>query len=165
MENILFRKEVHSGDPEKIESIVRSSGFFREDEVKVAVELVEERLQKGAESGYEFIFAELHGVTVGYSCYGLIPCTLHSYDLYWIATHQEFMNQGIGRNLLRETELDIGMLGGTGIYVETSSKELYAPTRAFYLKNGYREKARFEDFYDRGDDKVVYVKMINRISL
>ena len=158
METLTFRKEVIPSDPLRIESIVRSSGFFREDEVKVAVELAEERLEKGAESGYEFIFVELEGITVGYSCFGLIPCTLHSYDLYWIATHRDHMNQGIGRKLLAETERTIRELGGNGIYVETSSKELYAPTRAFYLKNGYQEKARFEDFYDLGDDKVVYVK-------
>jgi ribosomal protein S18 acetylase RimI-like enzyme len=158
MEEIMFRREVKPEDAERVEAIVRSSGFFREDEIAVAVELVEERLVKGAESGYAFIFAENGGITAAYSCFGLIPCTLHSYDLYWIATHRDQMNRGIGRRLLIETESEIRKLGGETIYVETSSRDLYAPTRAFYLKNGYIEKARFEDFYDRGDDKVVYVK-------
>lgn len=158
MEEIMFRREVKPEDAERVEAIVRSSGFFREDEIAVAVELVEERLVKGAESGYAFIFAESGGITAAYSCFGLIPCTLHSYDLYWIATHRDQMNRGIGRRLLIETESEIRKLGGETIYVETSSRDLYAPTRAFYLKNGYIEKARFEDFYDRGDDKVVYVK-------
>jgi ribosomal protein S18 acetylase RimI-like enzyme len=100
------------------------------------------------------------GETVAYSCYGLIPCTLHSYDLYWIATHKDFMNKGIGRALLRETENAIWKSGGTGIYVETSSKDQYSPTRAFYDNNGYILKARYEDFYDRGDDKCVYIKRV-----
>jgi ribosomal protein S18 acetylase RimI-like enzyme len=157
-EPITLRREVTQSDLVKVESIVRSTGFFREDEITIAVELVDERLRRGAESGYEFIFAQLGGETVGYSCFGLIPCTLHSYDLYWIATHQDFMNRGIGRMLLTETESSIWKSGGTGIYVETSSKELYAPTRAFYLKNGYVEKVRFENFYDMGDHKIVYIK-------
>jgi len=55
-------------------------------------------------------------------------------------------------------EKTVRALGGKGIYIETSSLPKYEPTRAFYLKNGYPEKARFEDFYDTGDDKVVYVK-------
>jgi ribosomal protein S18 acetylase RimI-like enzyme len=147
-------------DPFHIEKIVRSTGFFREDEVLVAVELVEERLLKGADSGYEFLFADLGGIPVAYSCYGLIPCTVHSYDLYWIATHKKHMNRGIGRTLLLETEKTIKKTGGYGIYVETSSKEQYAPTRAFYEKNGYTLKARFEDFYDKGDDKCIYVKYL-----
>jgi len=147
-------------DPARIKEIVSSTGFFREDEIHVAVELIEEWLSKGEASGYEFLFAEIDGKTVAYSCYGLIPCTLHSYDLYWIATHKDFMNKGIGRALLRETEKAIQKAGGIGIYVETSSKGQYDPTRAFYENNDYILKARFEDFYDRGDDKVVYIKKV-----
>jgi len=159
-----LRRDVRPDDPAIVEEIVRSTGFFREDEVTVAVELVRERLNKGAESGYEFIFAETGGRTVGYSCFGLIPCTLQSYDLYWIATHRDFMNRGIGRKLLEETEAVIRSGCGNGVYVETSSKPLYTPTRAFYEKNGYMLKARFGDFYDRGDDKIVYVKYLQQDS-
>jgi ribosomal protein S18 acetylase RimI-like enzyme len=138
--------------------IVTSTGFFRDDEIPVAAELAEERLEKGTASGYEFLFAEIAGETVAYSCYGLIPCTLHSYDLYWIATHLDYMNRGIGKRLLQETEKAIFSSGGHAIYVETSSKEQYAPTRAFYENNHYLLQARFENFYAPGDDKLVYVK-------
>jgi ribosomal protein S18 acetylase RimI-like enzyme len=147
-------------DPARIKEIVSSTGYFRDDEILIAVELVEEWLLKGKASGYEFLFAEVGGETIAYSCWGLIPCTLHSYDLYWIAAHKDFMNKGIGRALLRETENAIWKAGGTGIYVETSSKPQYIPTRAFYEKNGYILKARFEDYYDRGDDKIVYKKKV-----
>jgi ribosomal protein S18 acetylase RimI-like enzyme len=145
-------------DPAHIREIVSSTGFFREDEIHIAVELPEEWLAKGAASGYEFLFADIDGKPVAYSCYGLIPCTLHSYDLYWIATHQDYKNRGIGCALLRETEKAIQKAGGITIYVETSSRDQYAPTRAFYENNSYILKARYEDFYDRGDDKVVYIK-------
>jgi ribosomal protein S18 acetylase RimI-like enzyme len=158
--NITFRSTVHSNDPSIVESIVRSTGFFREDEIPVAVELVEERLKNGTESGYEFLFVETEGRTVAYSCYGLIPCTLHSYDLYWIVTHKDYMYRGIGKRLLQETENAIKAAGGHGIYVETSSKDQYIPTRAFYEKNNYLLKARFRDFYDTNDDKCVYVKNV-----
>jgi len=157
-DQIVLRKIVVPTDPETITKIVVSTGFFREDEVLVAAELAEERLEKGASSGYEFLFAEIEGETVAYSCYGLIPCTLQSFDLYWIATHRNYMNRGIGKQLLHETERAIFRSGGKSIYVETSSKELYAPTRAFYEKNQYLLKAKFEDFYAPGDDKLVYVK-------
>ncbi len=156
-----LRKEVIKSDPETIKKIVTSTGFFREDEILVAAELAAERLQKGAASGYEFMFAELDGRPVAYSCYGLIPCTLHSYDLYWIATHRDFMNRGIGKSLLLETEKAIFAFGGKRIYVETSSKELYKPTQAFYERNKYILKARLEEFYAPEDDKLIYVKSID----
>jgi len=155
-----LRTEVKESDPAAIREIIRSSGFFREDEVDVAVELAEERLAKGAASGYEFIFAEIGGDVVSYACYGLIPCTLVSYDLYWIATRNDQRGTGVGRIVLAEVEKSILALGGKAIYVETSGMAKYEPTRAFYLKNGYPEKARFEDFYAEGDDKVVYVKKL-----
>jgi ribosomal protein S18 acetylase RimI-like enzyme len=158
IEQIVLRNEVSLADPDTITTIVTSTGFFREDEILVAAELAEERLQKGADSGYEFLFAEIAGETVAYSCYGLIPCTLQSYDLYWIVTHRDFMNRGIGKHLLQETEKTIILAGGKGIYVETSSKDQYIPTRAFYENNQYLLRARFENFYAPADDKLVYVK-------
>ena len=158
--NIIIRYEVNHADPVAIEKIVSSSGFFRPDEVPVAVELATERLEKGAESGYEFVIAEVDGATVAYACFGLIPCTLYSFDLYWIATHEDYRGKGIGKIVLKEVEKSVSALGGKAIYVETSYLPKYEPTRAFYLKNDYIEKARFEDFYNEGDDKVVYLKKV-----
>lgn len=160
--SLIFRTEVQKDDIDRVTEIVRSTGFFREDEIMVARELVEEAYHKGVESGYEFIFAETNGTVVGYSCYGLIPCTLKSYDLYWIATHNDFRGKGIGRLVLEETEKRIKELGGITVYVETSSKEQYQSTRSFYEHNNYILKARFEDFYDSGDDKFVYIKVVSR---
>ncbi len=160
-ENLTFRSHVKFEDIEAVTDIVRSTGFFREDEVLVARELVEEAFHKGKESGYEFIFAESEGRTISYSCYGLIPCTLKSYDLYWIATHNDFRGKGIGRIVLKQTEEAVNKLGGKTVYVETSSKEQYISTRVFYEKNDYILKAQFEDFYDIGDDKCVYIKVVS----
>jgi hypothetical protein len=44
------------------------------------------------------------------------------------------------------------------VYVETSGRRDYAPTRAFYERAGYRPEARLADFYAPGDDKWIYVK-------
>lgn len=160
MKHIHFRTEVKTSDVEIVKEIVTTTGFFHPEEIDIAIELVEERLAKGAASGYEFIFLEYEGKTVAYSCYGLIPLTKSSYDLYWIATHAEYRGKGLGKILLRETENNIINRGGTNIYAETSSRVLYEPTRQFYLHNGYDLKAQFEDYYDEGDDLVYFVKRI-----
>ncbi len=147
-------------DIQSIREIVESAGFFRADEIEIAIELAEERLVKGKSSGYEFLFACQNGKPVAYSCYGLIPCTIKSYDLYWIATHNNYRGMGIGSYLLKLTEQEIADIGGYGIYAETSSRKQYFSTRKFYEKNNYQMKACFENFYDDGDDKVVYVKYL-----
>jgi len=139
---------------------VEAISNVNEAEIDVAVELAEERLEKGESSGYEFLFLEFEGKTVAYSCFGLIPCTKSSFDLYWIATHADFRNRGLGALLLKVTEETIKKLKGSGVYVETASRAQYLPTRQFYEKNGYTLKAQFEDYYDKGDDLVYYVKKI-----
>jgi len=156
-----FRSDVRPGDVSVVEEIIRSTGFFREDEIIVACELVEERLEKGKKSGYEFLFAEMGGQTVAFTCYGPIPCSLVSYDLYWIATQQEFRNQGVGRILLAKTETDIRNSGGHSVYIETSSKSEYESTRSFYLRNNYLLKAELDDYYEPGDNKLIFVKKLN----
>ncbi len=160
MESIInsFRTEVKKSDPETIREIVTSTGFFNPEEIEIAVELADEFLAKGIESGYQFIFLDHKNDTMGYSCYGKIPGTKNSYALYWIAVHEKFRNQGLGKVLLQETEKEIFNQDGNGIYVETSSRAQYVPTRMFYEKNGYLLKTRFEDYYDEGDDLVFYLK-------
>jgi ribosomal protein S18 acetylase RimI-like enzyme len=128
--------------------------------VPVAVELVEAAVDEGDESGYHFIFAEVNGRVVSYSCYGHIAGTDAGYDLYWIATHNDLRGSGIGKKVLDETHKAINEMGGRYIIAETSSLDKYAPTRGFYLKNGYTEDGRIADYYKVGDAKVIYVKRI-----
>ena len=157
---ISYRDKPIPSDVDSIRSIVRSSGFFSTEEVEMAVELVQENLSKGESSGYYFLFVEINERIVGYSCYGPIPCTKESYDLYWIALLDEFRGRGIGRDLLQRTEEKIGEMGGRRIYVDTSSREQYEPTRSFYRAGGYEQEAVLKDFYSHGDDKVIYVKQV-----
>jgi ribosomal protein S18 acetylase RimI-like enzyme len=159
-EPLTFREEARPQDAARVREIVSSTGFFHDHEVAVAVELVEERLRRGPESGYLFLFAEKGGRAVGYSCYGEIACTRGSYDLYWIAVHQDCRGQGIGGRLLRATEERIAAAGGRIVWVETSGRPQYEPTREFYRRGGYAREAVMRDFYDAGDDKVLYVKRL-----
>ncbi|HUS86242.1 MAG TPA: GNAT family N-acetyltransferase [Bacteroidales bacterium] len=159
-EDIKIRTEVRPGDRSAVEKIVTSTGFFRSDEIKVAVELIEEKLTQGDGSGYEFVFAEIGDQVAAYVCFGLIPCSLISYDLYWIATDKDYQKKGLGKLLLEKTEDIVRAGGGKAIYIETSSRPLYEPTRVFYLRNGYQLKARLEDFYDISDDKLIFFKRL-----
>jgi acetoin utilization deacetylase AcuC-like enzyme/ribosomal protein S18 acetylase RimI-like enzyme len=153
-----FRYDPVPADMEAIRHLVTATGFFREDEVEIAVELVRERLEKGPASGYHFVMASKAGRLAGYGCYGPIPCTVAAYDIYWIAVSPEFQGKGLGQVLLTRMEQQIIDAGGRAIYVETASQTKYAPTRAFYERCGYTVAATLPDFYSPGDDKVIYSK-------
>jgi hypothetical protein len=62
--------------------------------------------------------------------------------------------------LLAESEARIAAAGGRLVWVETSSRAQYQPTRAFYLRCGYCEAARLADFYAPGDAKVIFVRRL-----
>jgi len=138
--------------------MAESTEFFRPDEVDIAVELVDAFVANGEASGYEFRFAEQNGWVVGYICYGLIGCTLGSYDIYWIVVDRQSQGKGIGRLLLQEAEQDLVSRHARLVYIETSNKPQYEPTRQFYQRCGYNVAAVMKDFYDDGDDKVVLVR-------
>jgi ribosomal protein S18 acetylase RimI-like enzyme len=157
---ITFRDSVRPRDEAAVAKIISSSGFFNFDELRVAVELVGERLVHGLSSGYHFIFIEDAGNTVGYSCFGPIPMTRSSWDLYWIAIRDDMRGGGFGRMLMRETEKVVKELGGTKVYADTSSREQYTPTRAFYEKSGYAAEAVLADYYAPGDSKAIYSKSL-----
>ena len=147
-------------DSERIRRLVQSTGFFSEAEVAIAVELVDERLGKGPASGYHFLLAETRGTLAGYTCYGPVPGTEGSFDLYWIAVDAAFRQRGIGRRLLQRTEDAIRRMGGFQLYAETSSRDQYQPTRTFYLAAGFEQAAFLQDFYRPGDGKLVYAKKL-----
>jgi D-alanine-D-alanine ligase len=155
-----FRYEVTPADCEAVRAIVDSSGFFNAAEVAVAVELVEERLAKGPASGYHFVFAERDQRTHGYACYGHIAGTAASYDLYWIAVDASSRRGGLGKLLLAESERLIRESGGRRVYIETSNRSQYVPTRAFYERCGYQLDALLKDFYGPGDDKAIFVRAL-----
>ena len=107
--------------------------------------------------------AEVDGRLAGWICWGPTPCTLGTWDLYWIAVDPTLHGHGLGTALVDEMER---RLAGRArlVVVETAGRADYAPTRAFYEARGYRAVASIPDFYAPGDDQVIYVKYFSRGS-
>jgi len=157
---ILLRPPVR-GDRHAIERITRSSGFFSEAEVGVALEVFDEAVASSA-SGYAYLVAERAGGILGYACWGgPIEMTESSFDLYWIAVDETARGSGVGRRLLDAAEADAAARGCSQLFVETSGRAQYAPTHAFYSNAGYTRIAELPDFYSPGDAKVFYVKRLS----
>jgi len=157
---LIYRQQILSSDPGAISMIVKASGFFSTEEIALARELAEEKLTQGNDCSYQFLFAEDKDSVLGYTCYGLIPATIGSYDLYWIAVDEQFRSQGLGKDLMRKTQQIIRGTGGRQIYAETSSRDQYKPTHSFYESCGYQKEALLKDFYAEGDSKIIYVKTL-----
>ena len=156
-----WRQDVVAADCSAVRDLVAATGFFNSEEIAVAEELVAETVAKGADSDYLFVFAEEPDKGMrGYSCFGPIPATQSSFDLYWIAVSPDEQGRGLGREIIERSERIAAGLGGTRMFVDTSGRAQYTPTRAFYERMGYEVAARLEDFYAPGDAKVIYAKTL-----
>jgi acetoin utilization deacetylase AcuC-like enzyme/GNAT superfamily N-acetyltransferase len=161
-DQVEWRDAVRESDVAAVRRIVTDTGMFTTEEVAIAGELVEERIAKGVVSGYDFVFMEADGEMLGYACYGRTPGTDITFDLYWIAVSRARQGGGVGRAILARVEEDVARQGGKALYAHTSSTEAYAPTRAYYRKNGFKKAAELPDFYRVGDAMVIYRKEIVR---
>jgi GNAT superfamily N-acetyltransferase len=147
-------------DRGRIEEITRAAGLFREVEIAVALEVFDEAVRAGPRNEpYSALGADVDGRLAGWICWGPTPCTLGTYDLYWMAVDPALHGTGIGTALLREMEYRLAGVARL-IVVETAGRPDYGPTRAFYQARGYRAAATIPDFYAPGDDQVVFVKSV-----
>jgi ribosomal protein S18 acetylase RimI-like enzyme len=158
--NLTYREQIKPSDLEAIARIVQSSTFFSAAEIDLACELAAEKISDGNDCSYQFLFGEDEDFVWGYTCFGLIPATAGSYDLYWIAVDNHLRAKSLGKQLLKKTEDTIRAAGGKHIYVETSSRDQYQATHKFYEGCGYIQEAFLKDFYYDGDSKVIYSKVI-----
>jgi ribosomal protein S18 acetylase RimI-like enzyme len=156
--NILIRK-FEKADIGPITEIVRETKVFHDEEVDVAVELMEIAAnEKDQKDYYLYSYVDESGAVQGYYCVGPTPMTRSTFDLYWIAVHPRMHRKKIGHDLLEHCEQKVQEMGGTLLVVETSSQPKYEPTRKFYLRHLYAEAACIKDYYAPGDDLVIYTK-------
>jgi GNAT superfamily N-acetyltransferase len=149
-------------DKKRIEEILRSTDFFYEFEISIALEIVDETLTDGTErSGYYWLKAIDENGLVAFANYGKEDFSTHSWEVYWIAVHDSARNKKLGTALLKAIEENVVKMGAKILWIETSGRPLYASTEAFYLRNGYELAASLKDFYGPDDPKQVYRKVLH----
>ncbi len=158
---IRISEDIDKADRKKIEDILRSTDFFYEFEIDTALELADETIELGMEkSGYYWLKAEDEDGLVAFANYGKNDFSVHSWELYWIAVHNNSRHKKLGSLLLKACEDDVRKRGGKILWIETSGRPLYASTEGFYKRNGYELAASLRDFYGPGDPKQIYVKVL-----
>jgi len=160
-ENLSPVRRSTSEDKEIILSVLRDTGYFRPGELSVATEVLESSLTDPETSGYHSLTACRADCPVGWICFGPTPCSVHTFDIYWIAVARTQQRMGIGSLLLKSCEQRIREMGGRLLLIETSGHESYQSTRLFYEANDYLAIATIPDFYDQDDPRVTFMKRLD----
>jgi ribosomal protein S18 acetylase RimI-like enzyme len=155
-------RKLEKQDRDVLKKILEDTNHFNEEEINVAMELIDVYLNNKSQKDYIiYVYVDDDsGRTAGYICYGRRPMTEGTYDLYWIAVDPNIHGKGIGSGMVEFMEKDIIKLGGELILIETSGKPEYDGERGFYTKNGYDVQTVIQDFYKKGDDLFIYRKYL-----
>jgi GNAT superfamily N-acetyltransferase len=145
----IVSKGIEANDLKGIESILRSTGFFYEFEIEIALGLAGETIKTGKESGYFWMKVVDENNFIAFANYTKNSFSVHSWDLYWIAVHRNSQNKKLGSILIKAVEDDIRNSGGKILWVDTSGRPLYEPTESFYRNNGYILQASLKDLCSR----------------
>jgi len=157
----IISRGITAADREAIENILRSTDFFYEFEIKTALEIADTTIENGEKgSGYMWMKIVEDDVLSAFANYAKNDFSTHSWDLFWIAVHSNSRNKKLGSLLLKAVEEDVLKAGGKILWIETSGRPLYAPTEAFYQRNGYNLQASLKDFYAPDDPKQIYAKVL-----
>lgn len=156
-DSVIALRAPRAEDRDRVRGMAEATQVFRPDEVDVALEVFDDAIAAPGVD-YHALGAYDDERLVGFTLYGPTPCTVATWDLYWIVVDPQVHRLGVGRSLMAASEEAIHRLGGRLVVVETSSRDDYGPTRAFYEALGYDRAARIAEYYAAGEDLIVYTR-------
>lgn len=116
-----------------------------------------------------FTYEENEPIAIGESlAIGIAYCapermTEGTWNLYLIAVHPDYQGQGVGTSMVHYIEQMLAARGERVLLVETSSLASFKRTRRFYHKCGYEKEAQIREFYQAGEDKIVFRKSLTNM--
>lgn len=103
----------------------------------------------------------LEGVPISIAYCAQEKLTEGTWNLYALGVKSNIQSKGTGSRMMGFIETLLKERGERILIIDTSSSEDFASTRTFYEKLGYTKEAVIRDFWEDGDDKVIYWKKFN----
>lgn len=147
-------------DIPRLLALSTATGVFKPHEIQALNEVLDDFFATNHALGHVAVTYEHQGQIAGYAYYAPAAMTDRTWYLYWIAVDPGVQARGIGAELLKQAETDIRGRKGRILFIETSSLPHYDRTRRFYLKQGYEVTGTLRDYYQDGDDMVVFRKKL-----
>lgn len=115
-------------------------------------------------SGYQdydiWLTCKSDGRAIGF-CYAVPEkLTEGTWNMLAIAIHPDCQGKGVGSAIVQHLESTLRERGQRILIADTSGTEEFEPIRKFYQSKGYLKEARIRDFWAKGNDKIVFWKLI-----
>lgn len=145
-------------DTPAIARVAIDAGMFAVEDEGFLEQMMVDYFATGEAQGQGFLVHDDADGLLGLAYYQPKTAADRVWDLTMIAVQPGRQGTGLGTALLRQVE---DILRGDGqrlLLVETSASAQFDPARAFYRGNGYDEEARIRDYWEPGDDLIVFRK-------
>lgn len=152
-------RNIQNDDTDAVVDLAVSSGLFTQEESGGVRALMDDYFSRKRAQGHACLLdVDDDAVPVGVAYYQPTPATDRTWTLLMIAVRRDRQGQGRGGALMRHVEGDLRDRQQRLLLVETSGVQDFSLTREFYAKAGYHAEARVRDYYQAGDDMVLYRK-------
>lgn len=149
-------RALQPGDMARVKDVIDACGLFP----SVLLEGMTAKYFTGETPMERWLTCDDNGpVAIAY--YAPERMTQGTWNLLLIAVHPLFQGRGIGRAIMERVERELTTSGQRVLLVETSGLPDFENTRAFYKKLGYDKEATIREFYQAGEDKVIFRKALS----
>lgn len=140
-------------------NVAESCGLFQPEEVGELNGMID-ALIAGELEGHQWLALEEDGLVKGAAYFAPETFADGVWNLYFIGVLAERQGKGLGTALLKYVEDELRASGQRILIIETSGLDGFELTRKFYDQHGYTVEARIRDYYQEGEDKVVFWKKL-----
>lgn len=155
MENDKIREVIHS-DLDSLKIVLDSCGLFPSEYLN---DMISDYFHNLDTNEIWFTYVENNSpISIGYC----IPEKLTSgtYNLLAIGVSENHQRKGVAVEMMNFIEQKLKTIGARVLIVETSSDDAQIGARNLYQKLGYNQEAVIRDFWNEGEDKIVYWKKL-----
>lgn len=155
MKNDKIREVIHS-DLDSLKIVLDSCGLFPSEYLD---DMISDYFHNLDTNEIWFTCVENDSpISIGYC----IPEKLTSgtYNLLAIGVSENHQRKGVAVEMMNFIEQKLKTIGARVLIVETSSDDAQIGARNLYQKLGYNQEAVIRDFWNEGEDKIVYWKKL-----
>jgi ribosomal protein S18 acetylase RimI-like enzyme len=149
-------KPVTQSDIDGLKNVLDSCGLFPSEYLD---EMISDYFNNADTQEVWFTYMDNNApVAIGYC----VPekLTNGTYNLLAIGVSENAQRKGIAHEMMQYIEQELKSKDGRVLIVETSSDDAQIGARKLYEKIGYTQEAVIRDFWNDGEDKIVFWKKL-----